>query len=138
LKCSRLNWNHSWDSRSGPGNVWRLLLYCRWNYPVEHEQTVPKRCDLGFDVVQAAVVGDVCHHHLLAYVFGVCHNVEARTNKHLTELEGDTIILNNPRTLGFIACPTSNANYYTLYLQEGNDKPSSSCSTVDLHLPCLC
>jgi hypothetical protein len=31
-------------------------------------------------------------------------------------LEGDTIILNNPRTLGFLACATSNANFYTLYL----------------------
>jgi hypothetical protein len=72
------------------------------------------------------------------------------------QLEGDTIILNNPRTLAFIACPTSNSNLYTLYLQQGEkfsfhlfadndvhtisggDKPSSSCTNVDLHLPCLC
>jgi hypothetical protein len=54
-------------------------------------------------------------------------------------LEGDTIITSNPRELNFLACATSNANYYTVYLQYGNDQPAGeSCSMQSLHLPCLC
>ena len=54
-------------------------------------------------------------------------------------LEGDTIITNNPRELNFLACATSDANYYTLFLQYGNDQPTgASCSMQSLHLPCLC
>ncbi|KIP10870.1 hypothetical protein PHLGIDRAFT_64750, partial [Phlebiopsis gigantea 11061_1 CR5-6] len=55
------------------------------------------------------------------------------------QLEGDTIITSNPRELNFIACATSDANYYTLYLQYGNDQPAgATCSMQSLHLPCLC
>ncbi|GJE92236.1 carbohydrate-binding module family 1 protein [Phanerochaete sordida] len=55
------------------------------------------------------------------------------------QLEGDTIITNNPRELNFLACATSDANIFTIYLQYGNDQPSGeSCSMQSLHLPCLC
>ncbi|KAI0061856.1 hypothetical protein BV25DRAFT_1804913 [Artomyces pyxidatus] len=54
-------------------------------------------------------------------------------------LEGDTIIETSPRELNFLACATSNANIYNVYLQEGNDNPPGlTCSMVSLHLPCLC
>ena len=54
-------------------------------------------------------------------------------------LEGDTIITTNPRELNFLACATSDPNYYTVYLQDGNDNPPGlTCSLVSLHLPCLC
>ncbi|KAF9531628.1 hypothetical protein CPB83DRAFT_78924 [Crepidotus variabilis] len=54
-------------------------------------------------------------------------------------LEGDTIITTNPRQLNFIACSTSNSNFYDLFLQNGNDTPSGrSCSLQTIHLPCLC
>ncbi|KAJ3570368.1 hypothetical protein NP233_g4451 [Leucocoprinus birnbaumii] len=54
-------------------------------------------------------------------------------------LEGDTIIITNPRQLNFIACATSNPSYYDVYLQTGNDTPSgASCTLQTLHLPCLC
>ena len=54
-------------------------------------------------------------------------------------LEGDTIITSDPRELNFLACATSDPNYYTLYLQTGNDQPSgATCTLQTLHLPCLC
>jgi len=54
-------------------------------------------------------------------------------------LEGDTIITTSPRQLNFLACASSTAGYYDLYLQEGNDTPSgATCSLISLHLPCLC
>lgn len=54
-------------------------------------------------------------------------------------LEGDTIIQTNPRQLNFIACKSTVANAYTVYLQTGNATPSgSSCVQATLHLPCLC
>ncbi|TBU33780.1 hypothetical protein BD309DRAFT_851422, partial [Dichomitus squalens] len=54
-------------------------------------------------------------------------------------LEGDTIITTDPRELNFLACATSDSNYYDVYLQTGNDAPTgSSCSAATLHLPCLC
>ncbi|KAI0699250.1 hypothetical protein BC835DRAFT_1503416 [Cytidiella melzeri] len=55
------------------------------------------------------------------------------------QLEGDTIITTTPRELNFMACATSDANYYTVSLQTGNDMPAGeSCSMQSLHLPCLC
>ena len=55
------------------------------------------------------------------------------------QLEGDTIITTSPRELNFLACATNDANYYTVYLQTGNDQPAGqSCSMQSLHLPCLC
>ena len=55
------------------------------------------------------------------------------------QLEGDTIITTNPRELNFLACSTSDPNFFTVFLQYGNDQPSgSSCSMQSLHLPCLC
>lgn len=54
-------------------------------------------------------------------------------------LEGDTIITTSPRQLNFLACATSDATVYDVYLQEGNDTPSGqTCSLTSLHLPCLC
>ncbi|KAI0081241.1 hypothetical protein K474DRAFT_1688730 [Panus rudis PR-1116 ss-1] len=54
-------------------------------------------------------------------------------------LEGDTIITTSPRQLNFLACSSSAAGFYDVYLQEGNDTPSgSSCTLITLHLPCLC
>ncbi|KAF4620324.1 hypothetical protein D9613_000684 [Agrocybe pediades] len=54
-------------------------------------------------------------------------------------LEGDTIITTNPRELNFIACSTSSADYYDIFLQTGNDTPSGrSCTLQTIHLPCLC
>jgi len=53
-------------------------------------------------------------------------------------LEGDTIITTNPRQLNFLACNSTNPNYFTLYLQNGNDMPSTACSLISLHLDCLC
>ncbi|CAE6361618.1 unnamed protein product [Rhizoctonia solani] len=58
-------------------------------------------------------------------------------------LEGDTIITTNAspygRQLNFLACTTSTTGSYRVYLQTGNDLPSgSTCSTITLHLPCLC
>lgn len=54
-------------------------------------------------------------------------------------LEGDTIITTNPRELNFLACSTSDPNFYSLFLQTGNDQPTgASCSMQTLHLPCLC
>lgn len=54
-------------------------------------------------------------------------------------LEGDTIITTNPRQLNFIACKSTIANAYTVYLQTGNATPAgSSCTQATLHLPCLC
>ena len=54
-------------------------------------------------------------------------------------LEGDTIITTNPRQLNFLACATSDANFYDVYLQTGSDTPAGgSCSLATLHLPCLC
>ncbi|KAF9049740.1 hypothetical protein BJ165DRAFT_1525075 [Panaeolus papilionaceus] len=54
-------------------------------------------------------------------------------------LEGDTIITTNPRQLNFIACSTSNANYYDLFLQTANATPTGrSCTLQTIHLPCLC
>lgn len=55
------------------------------------------------------------------------------------QLEGDTIITTSPRELNFLACATSDPNYYAVYLQTGNDQPTGqSCSMQSLHLPCLC
>ncbi|KAK7687074.1 hypothetical protein QCA50_009574 [Cerrena zonata] len=55
------------------------------------------------------------------------------------QLEGDTIITTAPRELNFLACATSDAQFFDVYLQEGNDTPSgASCSMATLHLPCLC
>jgi len=55
-------------------------------------------------------------------------------------LEGDTIITTSPRQINFLVCETSNASFYSVYLQEGNDMPSGLTCTSDisLHLPCLC
>lgn len=58
-------------------------------------------------------------------------------------LEGDTIITTNAspygRQLNFLACTTSTSGSYRVYLQTGNDVPSgTTCSTITLHLPCLC
>lgn len=54
-------------------------------------------------------------------------------------LEGDTIITTTPRQLNFLACATSNAAFYSLFLQQGNDMPAGeTCSLISLHLPCLC
>lgn len=57
-------------------------------------------------------------------------------------LEGDTIITGQKSTYGrqlnFLACSTSTSGYYSLYLQTGNDSPSSGCSLQTIHLPCLC
>ncbi|KAH7338865.1 hypothetical protein B0J17DRAFT_393438 [Rhizoctonia solani] len=58
-------------------------------------------------------------------------------------LEGDTIITTNAspygRQLNFLACTTSTTGNYRVYLQTGNDVPSgATCSTITLHLPCLC
>ncbi|KAF8602400.1 hypothetical protein BDV93DRAFT_427699, partial [Ceratobasidium sp. AG-I] len=58
-------------------------------------------------------------------------------------LEGDTIITTNSspygRQLNFLACTTSTSGSYRVYLQTGNDMPSgTTCSTITLHLPCLC
>ncbi|EIM81283.1 uncharacterized protein STEHIDRAFT_67181, partial [Stereum hirsutum FP-91666 SS1] len=55
-------------------------------------------------------------------------------------LEGDTIITTDPRQLNFLVCATSDANVWSVYLQEGNDVPSGeTCSNdISLHLPCLC
>lgn len=55
------------------------------------------------------------------------------------QLEGDTIITNNPRELNFLACATNDPNIYTIYLQYENDQPEGeSCTMQSLHLPCLC
>ena len=63
-------------------------------------------------------------------------NTATTTDWHL---EGDTIITTAPRELNFLACATSDAQFYDVYLQEGNDTPSgASCSMATLHLPCLC
>ncbi|PIL36209.1 hypothetical protein GSI_01870 [Ganoderma sinense ZZ0214-1] len=54
-------------------------------------------------------------------------------------LEGDTIITTDPRQLNFLACATSDASFFDVYLQTGNDTLSDgSCSLATLHLPCLC
>ncbi|KAI0743572.1 hypothetical protein C8Q80DRAFT_1107408 [Daedaleopsis nitida] len=54
-------------------------------------------------------------------------------------LEGDTIINTAPRQLNFLACSTSDATVYDVFLQTGNDSPTdASCSMATLHLPCLC
>ncbi|KAI4517747.1 hypothetical protein EV122DRAFT_282484 [Schizophyllum commune] len=53
-------------------------------------------------------------------------------------LEGDTIILTNPRQLNFLACATADAAFYDVYVQNGNDTPGGSCTMITLHLPCLC
>ncbi|KAF2116940.1 hypothetical protein BDV96DRAFT_39092 [Lophiotrema nucula] len=59
-------------------------------------------------------------------------------------LEGDTIITatgsSYGRQLNFLACKSTDANYYDIYLQTGSDTPSGkSCSNYQtLHLPCLC
>ncbi|CAG7853748.1 SubName: Full=Uncharacterized protein {ECO:0000313/EMBL:CCA68016.1} [Serendipita indica DSM 11827] len=57
-------------------------------------------------------------------------------------LEGDTIVTVTGslygRQLNFLACPSSTSGYYQLYLQTGNDTPSSSCTLQTIHLPCLC
>lgn len=57
-------------------------------------------------------------------------------------LEGDTIITSTSSTYGrqlnFLACPVSTSGYYQLYLQTGNDKPDSTCTSQTIHLPCLC
>ena len=54
-------------------------------------------------------------------------------------LEGDTIITTSPRQLNFLACSSTPAGYWDLFLQEGNDSPSGgTCSLISLHLPCLC
>ncbi|KAF6760345.1 hypothetical protein DFP72DRAFT_988554 [Ephemerocybe angulata] len=54
-------------------------------------------------------------------------------------LEGDTIIIKNPRQLNFLACTTSSSTYYDVFLQIGNSNPPGrSCTMVTMHLPCLC
>ena len=54
-------------------------------------------------------------------------------------LEGDTIITTAPRELNFLACAASDASFYDVFLQTGNDSPAgASCSLATLHLPCLC
>jgi hypothetical protein len=54
-------------------------------------------------------------------------------------LEGDTIIIKNPRQLNFLACSTSDRNYYDVFLQINNQAPAGrSCNMVTMHLPCLC
>ncbi|ESK97173.1 hypothetical protein Moror_6256 [Moniliophthora roreri MCA 2997] len=54
-------------------------------------------------------------------------------------LEGDTIIITDPRQLNFLACATNSSEIYDVYLQMGNDIPSGqSCTMITLHLPCLC
>ena len=55
------------------------------------------------------------------------------------QLEGDTIITTTPRELNFLACATSDPNFFNVFLQYGNDQPAgASCSMQSLHLPCLC
>lgn len=54
-------------------------------------------------------------------------------------LEGDTIIIRNPRQLNFLACSTSDRNFYDVFLQiNNNNPPGRSCNMVTMHLPCLC
>ncbi|CAI6261956.1 unnamed protein product [Periconia digitata] len=59
-------------------------------------------------------------------------------------LEGDTIITvqgsSYGRQLNFLACASSSAGYYDLFLQTGSDQPSGkTCSNYQtIHLPCLC
>ncbi|EAU91773.2 hypothetical protein CC1G_04541 [Coprinopsis cinerea okayama7 len=55
-------------------------------------------------------------------------------------LEGDTIIIRNPRQLNFLACSTNDRNFYDVFLQgQGNaSPPGRSCNMVTMHLPCLC
>ncbi|KAJ8696894.1 hypothetical protein PTI98_006718 [Pleurotus ostreatus] len=54
-------------------------------------------------------------------------------------LEGDTIITTAPRLLNFLACASSDPTFYDVYLQTGNDLPAGkTCSSVTMHLPCLC
>ncbi|KAL4263087.1 CBM1 domain-containing protein [Pleurotus pulmonarius] len=51
-------------------------------------------------------------------------------------LEGDTIIMTDPRHLIFLACVSGNPSFYSVYLQTGADTPiGSACSSVTLHLP---
>ncbi|EEB89894.1 hypothetical protein MPER_11962 [Moniliophthora perniciosa FA553] len=41
-------------------------------------------------------------------------------------LEGDTIIITDPRQLNFLACATNSSEIYDVYLQTGNDTPKYS------------
>ncbi|TRM70079.1 hypothetical protein BD626DRAFT_591077, partial [Schizophyllum amplum] len=54
-------------------------------------------------------------------------------------LEGDTIILTDPRQLNFLACATNDPAFYDVYMQQGDDTPDgATCTLITLHLPCLC
>ncbi|KAF9012320.1 hypothetical protein BDQ17DRAFT_1321372 [Cyathus striatus] len=54
-------------------------------------------------------------------------------------LEGDTIITTNPRQLNFLACASSVSTIFNVYIQTGNDTPAGNgCTSVTMHLPCLC
>ncbi|PSR74614.1 hypothetical protein PHLCEN_2v9680 [Hermanssonia centrifuga] len=44
-------------------------------------------------------------------------------------LEGDTIITSDPRQLNFLVCATSDPNFYSVYLQNGNDQPAGATCT---------
>jgi len=59
-------------------------------------------------------------------------------------LEGDTVITAQTSTYGrqlnFLVCETSNASFWSIYLQTGSDTPAGQTCTdyISLHLPCLC
>ena len=53
---------------------------------------------------------------------------------------GPDFKLINATELNFLACKSTDAAYYDLYLQTGSDTPSGkTCSNYQtIHLPCLC
>jgi hypothetical protein len=57
-----------------------------------------------------------------------------------TSVLGTRTKADNLVELNFLACKSSDASYYDLYLQTGSDTPSGkSCSNYQtIHLPCLC
>lgn len=50
------------------------------------------------------------------------------------------VLISDFTELNFLACKSSDSNYYDVYLQTGSDTPSGkTCSNYQtLHLPCLC
>lgn len=52
-------------------------------------------------------------------------------------MSGDTIVAGGQQN--FLVCPISGSANFDLFLQTGDDVPSSACTDwITIHLPCLC
>jgi len=52
-------------------------------------------------------------------------------------MSGDTIVASGQQN--FVVCPMTGSSNFNLFLQTGDDMPSTACTDwITIHLPCLC